>query len=80
MSALTGALVGAAAGYLFLTRGGRDLRERVEPAIDDLRREWARFQRTFEKVGDMASEGARVVEEFSAARARSEYPTGGASH
>ena len=80
MSAVVGSLVGAAAGYLFFTEGGRRWRDRLEPAMDDLRQEFGRFQRTFEKVGEMASEGMRVVQEFNAARAQSQYPTGGTSH
>lgn len=79
-SAVVGALVGAAVGYLFFTERGRVVRDRMEPAMDDLRQEFARFQRTFEKVGEMASEGLRVFQEFNAARAESQYPSGGRSH
>lgn len=68
--ALAGAIVGAAAGYLFLTERGRDLRDRLEPAVDDLRREIQRFQRTLEKVGDVASEGVRVIQELGEASVR----------
>ena len=78
--AVVGALVGAAAAYLFFTDRGRDLRNRFEPMVDDLRHEFARFQRTFEKVGDMASEGMRVVNEFQAARADSPFRGGNTSH
>jgi gas vesicle protein len=78
--AVVGALVGAAAAYLFFTDRGRDLRNRLEPMVDDLRHEFARFQRTFEKVGDMASEGMRVVNEFQAARADSPFRGGNTSH
>ncbi len=78
--AVVGALIGAAAAYLFFTDRGRDMRNRMEPMVDDLRHEFARFQRTFEKVGDMASEGMRVVNEFQAARAESPFRDGGTSH
>lgn len=74
--ALLGAIVGAAAGYLFFTERGRDLRERFEPMVDDLRREFDRFKATAEKVGDMANEGFRVVNEFQQARAQSQFKTG----
>ena len=76
-STVVGALVGAAVGYLFFTDRGRTFRDRMEPAMDDLRHEFGRFQRTIEKVGEMASEGMRVVQEFNAARSQSQYPTGG---
>jgi gas vesicle protein len=78
--AVVGALVGAAAAYLFFTDRGRDLRNRMEPLVDDLRQEFNRFQRTFEKVGDMANEGLRVVNEFNAARTDSPFRGGTTSH
>ena len=77
--AMVGALLGAAASYLFFTDAGKDLRDRMEPAADDLRREFARFQKTIEKVGEMANEGLRVVNEFNAARTQS-FPGSGTSH
>ena len=72
MGAVLGALVGAAAGYLFFTDGGRGLRERIEPTVDDLRREFGRFQKTIEKMGELANDGMRVMEEFRTARGH--YP------
>jgi hypothetical protein len=54
------------------------MRDRLEPAVDDLRREFARFQSTLEKVGLMANEGMRAVEEFKSARVQSSG--GGTSH
>ena len=78
--AVVGALVGAAAAYLFFTDRGREMRDRIEPLVDDLRHEFARFQRTFEKVGDMASEGMRIVNEFNAARSESPFRGGTTSH
>jgi hypothetical protein len=65
--------------YLFFTERGRGLRERFEPAVDDLRQEFTRFQSTISKVGDLANEGMRAVAEFKAAHDK--YPTtGGTSH
>ncbi|MBI2186765.1 MAG: YtxH domain-containing protein [Acidobacteria bacterium] len=80
LGATIGALCGAAVAYLFFTDRGRELRDRIEPAVDDLRREFGRFQKTIEKVGDLASDGMRVMEEFRAARAQSDFPTGTMSH
>jgi len=71
--AAVGALVGAAAGYLFFTERGRDWRDRLEPTVDDLRREFTRFQKAIEKVGEIANDGLRVVNEFNAARAQSAF-------
>lgn len=78
--ALIGAVTGACAAYLFFTERGRDVRDRFEPMVEDLRREFARFQKTLEKVGDMANDGMRVVQEFNAARAQSQYPNDRMSH
>lgn len=69
--AMVGALVGAAAGYLFFTERGQVLRDRIEPAVDEMKREFMRFQKTIEKVGEMANDGMRVMNEFNAARAQS---------
>lgn len=74
---LVGALIGAAASYLFFTDAGKGVRDRIEPAVDDLRREFARFQKTIEKFGEMANEGLKVVNEFNTARGQS-FP--GTSH
>ena len=76
VGALAGAIVGAAAGYLFFTDSGKQMRDRFEPTVDDLRREFTRFQSTIEKLGEMANDGIRVVNEFNAARAQSSFGTG----
>ena len=64
-----GAAIGAAAGYLYFTGEGRALRGRIERTIADMRRELMHVRETVERVGDLASDGARVVTEFNAARA-----------
>jgi len=66
--AAIGALAGATVAYLLYTDRGRGIRDRLEPAVDDLRREFMRFQRTIGKVSDLAGEGFRAVAEFKAAR------------
>ena len=78
--AIVGALIGASASYLFFTDAGKQMRDRFEPAVDDLRREFARFQRTVEKFGEMANDGIRAVNEFNAARAQSSFVNPGTSH
>jgi gas vesicle protein len=79
LGALVGALVGAAASYLFFTERGRMLRDRLGPAVEDLQREFGRFQGTLEQVGRVANEGMRVVQEFNTARTQSPFP-GGTAH
>ena len=81
LGALVGAFIGAASVYLFFTDRGRELRDRFEPAVDDLRREFSRFQGTLEQLGRMANDGMRVFEEFNAARTQSQFRgNGGTSH
>ena len=75
--ATVGALVGAAITYLFYTEGGRTVRDRLEPAVDDLVREFQKFRRTLEKVGDMANDGVRAFQEFQQARAQTQFPSSG---
>jgi gas vesicle protein len=77
--AVVGALVGAAATYLFFTDAGRTVRDRMEPAVDDLMREFQKFRRTLEKVGDMANDGMRAFNEFQQAR-QTQFPSGRTSH
>lgn len=79
LCAVCGAIIGAAAGYLFYTPQGRALRDRIEPAVDELKREFARFQGTIEKVGLLANDGLRVVNEFNQARTQS-LPNSPTSH
>jgi gas vesicle protein len=71
LGAMIGAAVGAAAGYLFFTEHGKGMRERLEPAVEELRTEFARFQKTVERLGAMANDGIRAVNEFNEARAQS---------
>ena len=78
--AIIGAAVGAAATYLFFTERGQQVRSQLEPAVDDLRREFGRFQKTIEKLGAMANDGIRAVNEFNAARAQSSFSGSGTSH
>ena len=78
--AMIGALVGGAASYLFFTERGAGLRDQLEPAVDDLMREFQKFRRTLEKVGDMANDGVRAFQEFQQARDQSSFPAGRTSH
>ena len=79
LCAVCGAIIGAAAGYLFFTPEGRALRDRIEPAVDEMKREFARFQGTIDKMGVLASDGLRVVNEFNQARGHS-FPPPSTSH
>jgi hypothetical protein len=78
--AAIGALAGAAVSYLFFTEGGRGVRDRIEPAVDDMLREFTRFRGTLEKVGGMANEGLRALQEFQTARSQTFPPGPHTSH
>ena len=45
-----------------------------------MRREFARFQKTIEKVGEMANDGMRMHQEFNAARAQGQFSGDRTSH
>ena len=75
-----GALIGAAAGYLFFTDRGKTLRDRMEPMVDDLRREFMKFQQTAQKLGDMANQGMRMYSEFNTARMQGGFGSDRMSH
>jgi len=64
LSALLGAVIGAVAGYLFLTEGGRRLRSQIEPRLDAAAREVGRLRETVTKAQAVASEGWRSINEI----------------
>jgi gas vesicle protein len=64
VATILGAIIGAAAGYLFFTEKGRELRRRqLEPALEDLAREVSSFRTTMQKATAIASEGWKVLAE-----------------
>jgi gas vesicle protein len=52
-----GAVVGGAVGYLLFTDRGRELRENLEPRLQDLLTEIDQLTRTFERARAAAVEG-----------------------
>lgn len=56
-----GAVIGAAAGYLFFTDRGRSLRQQLEPALEDIARELSHFRGTVQKAAGVASEGWKLL-------------------
>lgn len=58
-----GAAIGAAAAYMFFTERGRRLRQRIEPALEDLTRELNNFRGTMTKAVGVASEGWKLLNE-----------------
>jgi hypothetical protein len=61
LAALTGAGVGAVVGYLYLTDRGRQLREDLEPRLDDVIAEMRRLRSAFQKARLAAEEAWRAL-------------------
>jgi hypothetical protein len=64
LSACLGAIVGGLGGYLFLTKDGRRVRERLEPGMDDLLREIRQLRSAVEKARMAAQEGWTAIDEL----------------
>jgi gas vesicle protein len=75
-----GALIGAAAGYLFFTERGKTLRDRMDPLVADLRREFGRFEQTARQIGEMANQGMRVYQDFNTSRMSNQFGSNRTSH
>jgi gas vesicle protein len=54
-----GALVGGVAGYLLLTERGRQMRDELEPRLNDVLGEIDKLRQTFESTRTAVSEGWR---------------------
>jgi gas vesicle protein len=78
--ATLGAIAGAAVAYLFFTEQGREVRDQIEPAVDELMGEFRKFRGTIEKLGSMAEEGLRALEEFQSARTQQPFSPRDVSH
>jgi hypothetical protein len=65
MASLGGALAGGLVGYLYLTDGGRRLRNQIEPRLDDTMREIARLRQTIGKAQSVAAEGWRSLNQVA---------------
>jgi DNA-binding MarR family transcriptional regulator len=55
-------------GYLYLTESGRQLREEIEPRLDDLIGEMTRVRGTVEKARTAANEGWRSLSDITGAK------------
>jgi hypothetical protein len=52
-------------GYLYLTEGGRNLREQIAPRLDDLIAEMTRVRGTVDKARSAANEGWRSLSDIT---------------
>ena len=64
LTSLAGAAIGGLIGYLYLTAGGRNLREQLEPRLDDFVLEIRKLRGTISKAQSVANEGWRSLSEL----------------
>lgn len=60
---ITGAIVGALAGYLFFTERGRRIRQQIEPALENIAREVTSFRSTIQNASGISSDGWKALTE-----------------
>ena len=74
-AAVVGAVVGGIAGYLLFTERGRNLRRRLEPALEDFAHELGELRGTVTRAMGVASQGWQVLNEAMGERdGRDERP------
>ena len=65
LAILAGAALGGLAGYLMLTEGGRRVRSRIEPTLEEFLGEINRLGGTVDKARRVANEGWRVLNQMA---------------
>jgi hypothetical protein len=76
IAAAVGAVAGGIAGYMLFTERGRDIRRRLEPALEDFARELVQLRGTVNRAMGVASQGWHVLNEALGERGPSHsYPT-----
>jgi hypothetical protein len=61
MATVLGAVAGGVWGWLYMTEGGRRVRDQIEPKLDDFMNELQRMRGTVEKARTAANEGWRSL-------------------
>jgi len=65
MATLMGAVVGGVGGWLYMTEGGRRVRDQIEPRLDDFMNELTRMRGTVDKARNAANEGWRSLSDMA---------------
>ena len=66
LATFLGAVVGGTWGWLYLTDNGRQIRDQIEPKLDDFMTELTRVRGTVDKARTAATEGWRSLNEVAA--------------
>ena len=67
MATCIGAVIGGVWGWLYMTEGGRRVRDQIEPRLDDFMNELTRMRGTVEKARSAANEGWRSLSDMAGA-------------
>ena len=70
MATFLGAVAGGVWGWLYMTEGGRRVRDQIEPKLDDFMNEMTRVRGTVEKARSAANEGWRSLNDVAGASGR----------
>lgn len=65
LTTVLGAVVGGVWGWLYMTANGRQVREQINPKLDDFIRELQRLRGTVQKAKTAANEGWRSLNEIT---------------
>ena len=65
MATMLGAVAGGVWGWLYMTEGGRRVRDQIEPRLDDFMNEISRVRGTVEKARSAANEGWRSLNDMA---------------
>ncbi len=65
MATFVGAVVGGVWGWLYMTEGGRRVRDQIEPRLDDFMNEVTKARGTVDKARTAASEGWRSLTDMA---------------
>jgi gas vesicle protein len=74
-AAVIGAVVGGIAGYLLFTERGRQMRRRLEPALEDFAHELGELRGTVTRAMGVASQGWHVLNEAMGDRDTPAFPS-----
>jgi hypothetical protein len=69
MATCMGAVIGGVWGWLYLTEGGRRIRDQIEPKLEDFMSELTRVRGTVEKARTAANEGWRSLNDMTSGAA-----------